>query len=92
MIKLALHFKNTAIMKIPILPNCFFGWEGGSFGGKLWEVSLISSRGNRSQGLSGTRKMDLGCEKPRLPRAALDSAIWRCQLQKPVKFAQLGAN
>lgn len=61
------------------------------FGKKRWEASLIS-RGNRSHRVSGTRKMDLGCEKPPLPRAALDSTIWREVLQKPVKFAQLGPN
>lgn len=63
------------------------------FGEKIWEASLIS-RGNRSLSESGTRKMDLGCEKPRLPRAALDSAIWRCHAPKAGKvrstWAQLG--
>lgn len=59
-------------------------------GRKMREASLIS-RGNRSRGLSSARKMDLGCEKPRLPRAALDSAIWRCLFQKPVKFNSTGA-
>lgn len=64
----------------------FFCFKGKNMGGQL-----NLQRKQISEGV-GHQENGSGLWKPRLPRAALDSTIWREVLQKSVKFAQLGPN
>lgn len=61
------------------------------FGERIWEAKPNQQRKQISGG-DGHQENGSGLWKPPLPRAALDSAIWSCLLQKPVKFSLMGPN